>query len=254
MGIDILAVMSRKNMTFFSSYFGTMPREVAIIPPWGKDLRVTRNTSDSDSLRFIFGGQLARGRGVLEILEAASILEDLGAPVAIEIYGDGPMRDEIASRISALSLTNVRLMPRLEREDYANVLASADVGLAVTVADVTVPTFPSKIVDYASAGLPILVSCEEAGDVGELVQDAGAGLAVPAGEPRALADAMVRFVALSRSTAWTGFSEASRTLFEVSLSAGSVANKIESLLSDERIGPTQRTAPRSPQGPNDATP
>jgi len=58
------------------------------------------------------------------------------------------------------------------------------------VPNVSIPSFPSKIVDYCAAGLPVIVCIEDASDAGDIVAAANAGIKVAAGDEGALAQAI----------------------------------------------------------------
>ena len=76
-----------------------------------------------------------------------------------------------------------------------NAVASCDVGIVATVANVDVPTFPSKTIDYLRAGVPVAASVEATTDFGEFVEAQGFGVAVTAGSPGRLLAAIETILA-----------------------------------------------------------
>jgi hypothetical protein len=68
------------------------------------------------------------------------------------------------------------------------------VGIVATVVNVDVPTFPSKTIDYLRAGLPVTASVEASTDFDSFVETQGFGLAVAAGRPDRLLDAIASIV------------------------------------------------------------
>ena len=98
--------------------------------------------------------------------------------VDVVLVGGGVLKDELRSTSHARGLTNVRFMDPVPKEEIPDLLAAADIGVHV-LADV--PLFrsavsPNKVFDYMAAGLATLTNCP--GLVSELVQSAGAGVAV----------------------------------------------------------------------------
>lgn len=55
-------------------------------------------------LKLVFGGRLIPMKGVLELPEIARALARLDVPFTLDIYGNGPLEDQLAARISALGL------------------------------------------------------------------------------------------------------------------------------------------------------
>ena len=132
----------------------------------------------------VFGGQMSAGRGFDQILAAAREALDAGSSLHFLLIGDGPLAAEIAGR--AASLPNVHCHPGIARADYRRLIAACDVGLAATVAGVSSFSFPSKILDYLGAGLPVVASLEPGNDACTILERFGVGTAVPLGDARNL--------------------------------------------------------------------
>ncbi len=205
---DVVAVMSERNRDFFVQYFGTVVGRFVIQPPWGRDMAESPidvvpvcEQADGPTV-VVFGGQITAGRGLEDMLVAAELLERAGADVVIRVFGDGDQRTELIQQVAALGLRNVEVRGRIPREEYWKQLREAHCGLAATVPGVSVSSFPSKIVDYAAAGLPVVVSSEASSDVGDVVTRNGVGYAVSAGDPQALAKTLARVSRERRTDAW----------------------------------------------------
>jgi glycosyltransferase involved in cell wall biosynthesis len=223
---DTIAVMSPANERFHRRYFG-IDRPTVIVPPWsnaGREISTGDRDWGSSTVTAVFGGQLTLGRGLETLLEAAALLEADAVPVDLVIAGDGPARARV--ELAARNLGNVRLTGQLPRAEYRRLLGSAHVGIAITVAGVSPPTFPSKIVEYAGAGLWIVVAVEASSDAGELVQAHGAGTAVDAGDPRALADALRDAAIRQRDGILASGGDAARALWTAELSADVAARRL----------------------------
>lgn len=228
---DVVAVMTPRNREFFESYFGTSDASFVTVPPWGSDqaLQVSGDpTRPSSPFTVVFGGQITAGRGIEELVDAAAIVQASGSTsVRWRIFGQGPKSGWLADEVAGRGLTSVSVEGQVPRHEYAAVLAQSHCGLVATVSGVSVPTFPSKLVDYCSASLPVVIASETSGDVGSWVQDRGFGFAVPAGDPGALADAVVRMESVWRErSAWDAMSRASRSAYESELSADVAAERI----------------------------
>ena len=135
----------------------------------------------------LFAGRLSREKGVCVLLRAWP-LAGLDAPsTALVLVGDGPIRAR------AVAAGAAHLEGRLEPERLRNFYAGSDV--------VVVPSVPTRdflepwglVVNEAfDQGVPVIATDAVGAAAGGLVQHERTGLVVPAGDERALADALRR--------------------------------------------------------------
>jgi glycosyltransferase involved in cell wall biosynthesis len=103
------------------------------------------------------------------------------------IVGDGPDRAEVEAEIRRLGLEeNVVLAG--ERSDVPELLAASDVFVLSSRSE----GLPVSVLEAMAAELPVVASA--VGGLAELVEDGVTGLLVPAGDERALAEALGRLV------------------------------------------------------------
>lgn len=188
---DVVALMTPANEAFFRSYFPRLNAQTIIVPPWSSSGSVFDDgVVKRDRFTVIFGGQLAKGRGVETLLHAAAELARSGEAIDIVIAGDGSERNRLQTIADDLRLSNVHFVGAIPRDAYRVLLSSAHVGIAITVPGVTPPTFPSKIVEYCGLGIPVVVCVETSSDAGDTIERRGAGLKVTAGNASDLAAAI----------------------------------------------------------------
>lgn len=231
---DVIAVMSPANERFLRTYFPSLPARAIIVPPWSSSGNEKPDLGrwQSDTFRVIFGGQLTYGRGISSLIAAARTLSsepDLG-PYEIIIAGDGPDRRKLEEE--ARDISAIRFTRGLPRDEYRALLTTAHLGIAITVAGVTPPTFPSKISEYCGLGVPVIVAVEGSSDAGELVDRAGAGFALAAGDVGAICAALRTAAAEFYAGSLVERGTAARALWESQLSVESAAAKIA-----EAVGP-----------------
>lgn len=71
------------------------------------------------------------------------------------------------------------------------VLAAADACIAILKPlEAYKTTYPNKVFDYMAAGRAVVLAID--GVIRRVVEEAGAGIAVPPGDPRAMAEAILR--------------------------------------------------------------
>ena len=127
------------------------------------------------SLKLIYGGNLGKPQGIdfmLDVLKALSSQKD----VFTLIVGDGTEYNKIAHFLEVEKISNARLVKSLPKDQYLALLRTMDVGLIFLDHRFTIPNFPSRLLDYMDASLPILLATDTATDVGAIVVNAGAGL------------------------------------------------------------------------------
>ncbi|MDH7504522.1 MAG: glycosyltransferase family 4 protein, partial [Verrucomicrobiota bacterium] len=108
--------------------------------------------------------------------------------IVFVFVGDGKEKQTLEGQAEALGLKNVRFVPSVPKNEIAEVLAAADACIAILKPlELYKTTYPNKVFDYMAAGRPVLLAID--GVIRELVEQAGCGIAVPPGDPRALARA-----------------------------------------------------------------
>src|SRR3546814_5093728 len=96
---------------------------------------------------------------------------------------------DLKSEIAQRNLTNVVLGGRMPPTAMPAIYAQADALLLTLIDDPLIAqTVPSKLQSYLAAGVPIVAAVN--GEAGEIVRAAGAGIACPANDAQALADAI----------------------------------------------------------------
>jgi glycosyltransferase involved in cell wall biosynthesis len=140
-------------------------------------------------LRFVYAGRLSPEKGVAELLEAwPSVVAEAGRPVRLDLYGDGPMRDEVRARIEALDAgATVALHPPVD--DVAAVLRAADVFVLPSYVEGN----SNALLEAMATGLAVVST--RAGGTPFVVGAAGDAWLVPPRDAAALAG---RMAALAR--------------------------------------------------------
>jgi glycosyltransferase involved in cell wall biosynthesis len=189
---DVTFVMSPANATYLRNYFGEQGH-VEVQAPWSSTARVEAPTPSPGEGPFtaVFGGQLIHGRNVETLVDAAALIADVTDEIRIVIAGSGPAQTALESRVKGLGVANVELTGALPRAAYGELLRSAHLGISTNTGNIDVPTFPTKVGEYCRYGRAMVIAAEGASDVGEFVTERGAGVSVPAGDPAALASAIL---------------------------------------------------------------
>ena len=135
-----------------------------------------------------YGGIIGYAQAMDQILKAATILKDEPL-ITFAIFGDGPLKNDLAGKAQRLGLSNVRFFPRQDRTRMPKIISLWDVGL-VPLADR--PIFsgarPSKMFELMGLGKPMLF-CGR-GEGAAIVSDNECGIVVPPECPERLAEAV----------------------------------------------------------------
>ncbi|WP_436698914.1 glycosyltransferase [Nocardioides sp. BYT-33-1] len=163
--------------------------------PLGVDLATFRpgpRPSDPDvggTLRLVHAGRLSREKSPHLAVATAVELHRRGIPLRLDVYGDGPHRDELEALAAGAP---VRFHGYVGgRSALRDRLARADVSLSVCPGE----TFGLAVLEALACGTPVVTA--DRGGARELV-DASCGAWAPP-SPVALADAVLRLLAVSES-------------------------------------------------------
>ena len=81
----------------------------------------------------------------------------------------------------------MKLMQRLPKEDYDRMVAACDVGLIFLDHRFTIPNFPSRLLSYMQAKLPVLCCTDPNTDIGKVCVEGGFGWHSESNDPAAFA-------------------------------------------------------------------
>ncbi len=163
---------------------GVFGPERAVVIPSGVDLQPFR-ALDCQATQFTVGyvGRLADIKGPLDLVEAFALVAEK-IPARLLLVGDGPQRELVVQRISAL-----RLGERIQLVGWQNDVRP----YLEQMSFLTVPSHNEGmgrvVVEAMAAGLPVLAT--RVGGLLDLVQPGLNGLLVEPKSPQALADAIL---------------------------------------------------------------
>ena len=140
------------------------------------------------AFRVGYVGTLGLAHGLVTVLEAAERLAD--PSVEFVFVGDGADRARIELEAKKRGLANVHFVGLVPRGEVPDWLASLDV-LLVMLRDLPVfeTVIPSKLFEFAAMERPIVLAAPR-GEVREMLEAAGAGVAIEPEDPEKLAAAI----------------------------------------------------------------
>ncbi len=179
---------------------GAPSERIVVIPNWVDPAEITPQPRDNpwaqenglvDRFVVMHSGNVGHAQELPTLIEAATQLRDLDR-LEVVIVGFGARHAAAVELAARLGATNVRFLPYQRREVLAQSLSAADVhylGLARGLAGYVVP---SRINGILAAGRPVIVAADAESESAQVVEEAGCGVAVPPGDPAAVAEAIRR--------------------------------------------------------------
>ena len=149
----------------------------------------------ADKYLVTYAGAMGMANNLEVVIEAASLLSDL-PEIHFLMVGDGKERLKLEDFSRRLNVTNVTFAGSRPKSAMPAILAETDACLAVLL-DIPMfrTTYPNKVFDYMAAARPVVLAID--GVIREVIEAADGGIAVPPGNPQAIADA-VRSLCLNR--------------------------------------------------------
>ncbi len=127
-----------------------------------------------DKMVFVYGGNLGQPQGIDFLVECLKSQKE-NQNVFFLIIGDGTEFCKLEKYYKCNNQQNFKLMKRLPKEDYDTVIAACDVGLIFLDYRFTIPNFPSRLLGYIQAKLPVLAVTDTNTDIGNVIVDGGFG-------------------------------------------------------------------------------
>ncbi|MDT4933879.1 MAG: hypothetical protein QOK11_1771 [Pseudonocardiales bacterium] len=140
--------------------------------PWGR-----RHGLPVEPVRLMYAGTLGRKHNPLLLLDLLDGARARGVDVTLIVVSEGVGADDLAAASAGRS--DVRILGYQPAEELGDVLASADVMVALLEPDAAQFSVPSKVLSYLSVGRPTIALVPGANPCAEDVRAAGGYVAEP---------------------------------------------------------------------------
>lgn len=166
--------------------FGVPADRISIIPNWAPldelPPRPRRNPWSAhhgldSKFVLLYSGTLAMKHNPDLLRQLALHFRD-DPEVRVVVVSEGPGADYLCSAKTRENIANLDLFPFQSFADMPDVLAAADVLVAVLEADAGVFSVPSKVLSYHCAGRPILAAIPAANLAARIIVQTGSGACV----------------------------------------------------------------------------
>ncbi len=127
-----------------------------------------------DKTVFVYGGNLGKPQGIPFIMECLK-KQKKNSDAYFLIVGGGTEFEKLQEFFNTEKPENMKLMSKLPKDGYDRMVAACDVGLIFLDHRFTIPNFPSRLLSYMQAKLPVLAATDPNTDIGEVISQGGFG-------------------------------------------------------------------------------
>jgi len=142
-------------------------------------------------VRMVHTGYIKENRGLQDLFHALRIVINVGADVVLRIIGEGMYLETLKKLGSRLGIEKrIEFVGMLSPLDVPKALSRCDIGVcAYLLNEHTHLTFPGKLFEYMSVGLPILTSARK--PVVRIVEQTGCGIIYKSRRAEEIADCIL---------------------------------------------------------------
>lgn len=183
---DYIGCMSQANVDYIIKHNSEVnPQIVEICPNCVDVIDTSVNNETRNIIRkkynlpldkkiFIYGGNLGRPQGIDFMIKCLNNQVN-NVNCFFLIVGGGTEFKKIQSYVEEEKPVNVKLMERIPKEDYDKMVGACDVGLIFLDHRFTIPNFPSRLLAYMQAKIPVFAITDSNSDVGSVIVNGGFG-------------------------------------------------------------------------------
>lgn len=127
-----------------------------------------------DRTVFVYGGNLGRPQGIPFLMECLQSQKD-NQKAFFLIVGSGTEFYKLQQYAENTKQDNFLLLKSLPKDEYDRMICACDVGMIFLDHRFTIPNFPSRLLAYMQARLPVLACTDANTDIGKVIVDGGFG-------------------------------------------------------------------------------
>ena len=219
--------------------WGIDTSHVDVIPNWApldelvpgaRDNAWTREQNlPTDPVRLLYAGTLGRKHNPLLLLDILDTARARGVDATLVVCSEGVGADELAA--AAGSRPDVRILGYQPAERFTEVLAGADVMIALLEPDAAAFSVPSKVLSYLSAGRPTIALVPDDNPAAADVRAAGGFVGAPTSTGAAAAAEWLYRTLGDGPDAFAILGRRGRQLAEVKFDIEAITDRFEQILS-----------------------
>jgi glycosyltransferase involved in cell wall biosynthesis len=167
------------------SSWGIPEDKVKVFPNWAPldELPVSAKKKSwaheyglDEGFNFLYTGTLRMKHNPALLLELAKIVSNDEQSAMVVVTSEGPGADWLSEQARSLGLKNLKVLGFQPMEKYSEVLASADVLIAILEKEAGAFSVPSKVLSYLCAKRPLLLAVPKENLAARIVKQNRAGI------------------------------------------------------------------------------
>ena len=183
---DFIGCMSEANVNYVLKHNCNILQEtVEVCPNSIEPMSIEVLDSDRAQIRekygiptdktiFIYGGNLGKPQGIDFLIDCIRANEKNEQSYFL-IVGSGTEFLKLENYFDKENPKNAKLLSQLPKNDYEILANSCDVGLIFLDRRFTIPNFPSRLLSYMQASMPVLAATDVNTDVGGVIENGNFG-------------------------------------------------------------------------------
>ncbi|HJQ43228.1 MAG TPA: glycosyltransferase [Jatrophihabitantaceae bacterium] len=219
--------------------WGVRTDHVRVIPNWAPLDELVPGERDNawsrrqglpvEPVRIMYAGTLGRKHNPLLLLELLNGVRARGLDAVLIVVSEGVGADDL--KAAAGSRPDVRFLDYQPAEEMSNVLASADIMVALLEPDAAEFSVPSKVLSYLSAGRPTIALVPSGNPCADDVRAAGGFVAAPDADGAARAADWLTVTAANRAELST-LGHQARTIAAERFDIDRIGSEFEAILAE----------------------
>lgn len=231
-----IVVIAESFRTTLKTKFKIAPDKIEVIENWAplNEINVGSKANPWAAAHDLTGREVVLYTGTLGLkhnpAQLITLAETLNGKhdARVVVISEGPSADWLKTSAQQKSLSNLVVLPFQPYAQYPDVLASADVLVAMIENDSGEYSVPSKLLSYLSAGRPIVLSAPKENLASEIIERSGAGIAGSPGDTDAFVASVKRL--LSDASARQDLGQKARAYADCTFDILRIGQRFEALL------------------------
>jgi glycosyltransferase involved in cell wall biosynthesis len=175
---DYIGCMSQANVEYLLKHNPKiLPNTVEVCPNSIEPQTICVSETEKHEIRskynipinktiFIYGGNLGKPQGINFLIECLKRNEENNTSYFL-IVGSGTEFNKLKEYFESEKPKNSKLLNQLPKSEYELLANSCDVGLIFLDRRFTIPNFPSRLLSYMQASMPVLAATDINTDIGK---------------------------------------------------------------------------------------
>lgn len=183
---DYIGCMSQANVEYIRRHNPELnSRKIEICPNAAESLDMSCSKDERIEIRnkygipldrkvFIYGGNLGKPQGIPHLVKCLKSQMN-NRDAFFLIIGKGTEFKKLQIFFETENPSNMKLFEYVPKEEYDAIVGACDVGMIFLDHRFTIPNFPSRLLPYLQAKIPVLACTDPNTDIGEEIVNGGFG-------------------------------------------------------------------------------